>query len=229
MTIDNWLELELLRGISDQNLQRRLLQEKDPTLRNIISITTQWQWAKDAVAQFIIENKISENESNPEETNNISYGRTSNRRKGPVNGNLDSDPEKTWDEHQAQLIKSVPKNEHQIQLIKSVPRSGHPVELIESLPRNGHKEDCNQRGNANSPTNTSDDITGTRPCEDNNYTVGKIHFGLPIDRKPKLRNVKITPITNGYILNSYQFCSDVSLDTSPMGTIIGAFCLLSWF
>ena len=40
MTIDNWLEFELLRGISDQNLQRRLLQEKDPTLKNMISLAT---------------------------------------------------------------------------------------------------------------------------------------------------------------------------------------------
>ena len=40
MMTDNWLELELIRGISDQNLQRRLLQEKDPTLKNMISLAT---------------------------------------------------------------------------------------------------------------------------------------------------------------------------------------------
>ena len=30
MTLDNWLELEVLLGINDQNLRKRLLQEKDP-------------------------------------------------------------------------------------------------------------------------------------------------------------------------------------------------------
>ena len=87
MTIDNWLELELVRGISDQNLQRRLLQEKDPTLKDMISLATQWQSAEDAVAQFIIENETSENE--PEEANDIDYGKT------PY---LDSDHEKTYTE-----------------------------------------------------------------------------------------------------------------------------------
>ena len=139
MTIHNWLELELLHGINDQNLQRRLLQEKDPTLKDMISIATQWQSAEDAVAQFIIENKMSENESDPEEANHISYGRTSNQRKGPVNGNLNSDHKQTRDEHQAQLIKSVTQNEHQIQLIKSVPRKGHPVQLIKSAPWNEYQ------------------------------------------------------------------------------------------
>ena len=98
MRIDNWLELELIRGISDQNLQRRLLQEKDPTLKNMISLATQWQSAEDAVAQFIIDNETSDNESEPEEVNDINYARTPNRKKGPVIGNLDSDHEQTYTE-----------------------------------------------------------------------------------------------------------------------------------
>ena len=53
MTVDNWLELELVRGIRDQNLQRTLLQEKDPTLKDVISIATQWQSAEDAHCWYI--------------------------------------------------------------------------------------------------------------------------------------------------------------------------------
>ena len=59
MTLDNWLELELLRGINDQNLQKRLLQEKDPALRDMVSIATAWQSAED-VAQFIFNNETND-------------------------------------------------------------------------------------------------------------------------------------------------------------------------
>ena len=38
MTTNNWLELELVRGINDQNLQKRLLQERNPMLQDMISI-----------------------------------------------------------------------------------------------------------------------------------------------------------------------------------------------
>jgi hypothetical protein len=102
MTIDNWLELELIRGISDQNLQRRLLQEKDPSLKDMISLATQWQSVEDAMAQFIIDNETSGNESEPEEANDIDYGKTPNRKKGPVTGNLDSDHEQTYTEDATQ-------------------------------------------------------------------------------------------------------------------------------
>ena len=61
MTIDNWLEVELIRGINNQNLQKRLLQEKDPMLKDLVCIATQWQSAEAAMAQFIINNKPSEN------------------------------------------------------------------------------------------------------------------------------------------------------------------------
>ena len=61
MTINNWLELELIWGINDQNLQKRLLQEKNPMLKDMISIATQWQSAETAMAQFIIANEPSEN------------------------------------------------------------------------------------------------------------------------------------------------------------------------
>jgi hypothetical protein len=93
MTINIWLELELVRGIRDQKLQRRLLQEKDPMLKDMINIATQWQSVEDAVAQFIINNEMSEKESEPEEANDINYGKIANQKKGPVPGNLDSDHE----------------------------------------------------------------------------------------------------------------------------------------
>ena len=75
-TIDNWLELELVRGINDQNLQKRLLREKNPMLQDMISIATQWQSAETAMAQFIIDNEPSETDSKPEEANDTTYGRT---------------------------------------------------------------------------------------------------------------------------------------------------------
>ena len=76
MTIDNWLELELVRGINDQNLQKRLLRERNPMLQDMISIATQWQSAETAMAQFIIDNEPSETDSKPEEANDTTYGRT---------------------------------------------------------------------------------------------------------------------------------------------------------
>ena len=59
MTLDNWLELEVLRGINDQNLRKRLLQEKDPALRDLVNIATAWQSAED-VAQFIFNNETND-------------------------------------------------------------------------------------------------------------------------------------------------------------------------
>ena len=49
MTPDDWLQLELLRGVNDPMLQKRLLQERSPTL---ISIATQWQSAENAQISF---------------------------------------------------------------------------------------------------------------------------------------------------------------------------------
>ena len=43
MTPNNWLELELLWGINDQRLQKRLLQERNPTLKDMVLIATAWQ------------------------------------------------------------------------------------------------------------------------------------------------------------------------------------------
>ena len=88
MTIDNWLELELVRGINDQGLQKRILLERNPMLQAMISIATQWQSAETAMAQFIVDNESSETNSESEETNDIHYKRTPNRSKGPVTNNL---------------------------------------------------------------------------------------------------------------------------------------------
>ena len=56
----------------------------------MISIATQWQSAETAMSQFIIDNEPSENDREPEEANDTHYGRTPNRKKGPVTGNLNS-------------------------------------------------------------------------------------------------------------------------------------------
>ena len=61
MTIDNWLEVELIRGINDPTLQKRLLQESDPILKDMVRIAMQWQSAEDIMTHFIIDNEPSEN------------------------------------------------------------------------------------------------------------------------------------------------------------------------
>ena len=40
MTAENWLKLELVRGISDQDLQKRILRELNPMMQEMISIAT---------------------------------------------------------------------------------------------------------------------------------------------------------------------------------------------
>ena len=44
----------------------------------------------------------------------------------------------------------------------------------------------------------------------------------PLDRKPKMHNVKITPVNSGYQLKFSQFSSDVYPDTGRTETIIAA-------
>ena len=85
ITAENWLEMELVQGISDQGLQKRILWERNPMLPDMISIATRWQSAEDAMAQFIIDIESSETNSDPEEANNE---RPSNWSKGPVTSNL---------------------------------------------------------------------------------------------------------------------------------------------
>ena len=69
MTAENWLKLELVRGISDQGLQKRILQERNPMLRDMISIATRWQSAEDAMAQFIVDIESSEHVLLPQTQN----------------------------------------------------------------------------------------------------------------------------------------------------------------
>ena len=54
------------------------------------------------MAQFIIDNETSKNESEPEEANDIDYGTTPNRKKVPVTGNLDCDHKQTYAENAKQ-------------------------------------------------------------------------------------------------------------------------------
>ena len=75
MTADNWLELELIRGVNDRNLQKRTLQEHNPMLRDMVSIATLWQSAETAMAQFIPNNETSVTYSEPEEINDPYYER----------------------------------------------------------------------------------------------------------------------------------------------------------
>ena len=102
MTIDNWLEVELIRGIYNPTLQKRLLQESDPILKDMVRIAMQWQSAEDVMTQFIIDNKASEHESEPEEVNGTPYGRTPNQTKGPVTGNLEDERDRNDKENATQ-------------------------------------------------------------------------------------------------------------------------------
>ena len=52
MTPKDWLQQELLRGVNDPGLQRKLLQERDPKLEDLINIATLWQNAEDAQQSF---------------------------------------------------------------------------------------------------------------------------------------------------------------------------------
>ena len=48
----DWLQQELLRGVNDPLLQKKLLQESDPTVQELINICTLWQNAEDAQQSF---------------------------------------------------------------------------------------------------------------------------------------------------------------------------------
>ena len=88
MTVDNWLELELIRGVNDQNLKKKILREHNPMLQDMVSIATLWQSAETAMAQFIADNESSVTDSECEETNDPYYERKSTWSKGPVTDNL---------------------------------------------------------------------------------------------------------------------------------------------
>ena len=76
----------------------------------------------------------------------------------------------------------------------------------------------NKQGKADSPTDTSTSgEDGHVLRADSNHTSRK-----PFDQRPKMHNVKITPVTSGYKLNSYQFSSDVYPDTGCVETVIAA-------
>ena len=67
MTAENWLELELIQGISDPNLRKRILQECDPKLQDMVCIAKRWQSAEDAIAQFAVDTESSETSSEQNE------------------------------------------------------------------------------------------------------------------------------------------------------------------
>ena len=52
MRSNDWLALELIRGVSDAMLQKKLLQEQDPTLQQLVRIAEQWQAADSAQTAF---------------------------------------------------------------------------------------------------------------------------------------------------------------------------------
>merc|ERR1711940_210822 len=85
MTTENWLELELIQGINDPNLRKRILQECNPKLQDMVCIAKRWQSAKDATAQFTPDTELSETNSERNEASDESY----NWNKGPVTNTTD--------------------------------------------------------------------------------------------------------------------------------------------
>ena len=172
MTAENWLELELIQGINDPNLRKRILQECNPKLQDMVSIATRWQSAEDAIAQFIVDIESSETSSEADEAND----EIPNWNKNPVASNLDY--------------------------------TRNRKEREENM--NG-----NQRGKDDTPTDTSTSGDDGLVRRTNDYTTGK-----PLDRRPKMGNVRITPLTDGYRHSFLQFSSDVYPDTGCMDTVI---------
>ena len=48
----DWLALELIRGVSDAELQKKLLLEQDPALHRLVRIAEQWQAVDSAQTAF---------------------------------------------------------------------------------------------------------------------------------------------------------------------------------
>ena len=173
MTTENWLELELIQGISDPNLRKRILQECNPRLQDMIGIATRWQSAEDATAKFVVETETSETSSEQDEASEEVHI----WNKGPVTSTID--------------CTRNPREE-------------------EEENTNG-----NQKSKNDTPTDTS--ISGDNGLvrRTGDYTTGK-----PLDQGPRMRNVRITPVANGYRQNFLQFSYDVHPDTGCMETVI---------
>ena len=168
MTTENWLELELIQGINDPNLRKRILQECNPKLQDMVCIAKRWQSAEDATTQFTADTESSETDSEKNEASDEIH----NWNKGPV----------------------ISTNDY----------ARNPKEREEDM--NG-----NQKSKSDTlPTNT--------PTDDNdvhNRTTKK-----PLDLGPRMRNVRITPVTDNCRHDFLQFNSDVYPDTSCMETVI---------
>ena len=74
----------------------------------------------------------------------------------------------------------------------------------------------NKRGKDDTPTDTSTSGDDRRVRRTSNDCMSR----KPFDRRPKMRNVRITPVTNGYRHNFLQFSSDVYPDTGCTETVI---------
>ena len=167
MTAENWLELELIQGINDPNLRKRILQECNPKLQDMVCIAKRWQSAKDATAQFAADTESSETSNERNEASDEIH----NWNKGPVTNTMDHT-----------------RN-----------------------PKGGEENTNNeQKSKDDTPTNTPTD-------DDNAYE----HItNKPLDLEPKMRNVKITPVTDNCRHDFLQFSSDVYQDTGCMDTVI---------
>ena len=167
MTTENWLELELIQGINDPNLRKRILQECNPKLQDMVCIAKRWQSAEDATAQFAADTESSETNSEKNEASDEVH----NWNKGPVTSTNDY--------------------------------TRNPKEREENT--NG-----NQKSKGDTPTNTSTDDDDVH-----DHTTEK-----PLDLGPRMRNVRITPVTDNYRHDFLQFSSDVYPKTGCMETVI---------
>ena len=74
MKTNNWLELELVRGINHQGLQKRILRERNPMLQDMISIATLWQSAETTRPSLLLTTSVAKRIANPKKrTTHITY------------------------------------------------------------------------------------------------------------------------------------------------------------
>jgi hypothetical protein len=89
---NDWLALELIRGVSDAMLQKKLLQEQEPTLQQLVRIAEQWQAADSAQTAFGTEaTEFVRQTCTEEELEETEYIRKASNYKREINERWKSD------------------------------------------------------------------------------------------------------------------------------------------
>jgi hypothetical protein len=89
---NDWLALELIRGVSDAELQKKLLQEQEPSLQQLVRIAEQWQAADSAQTAFGTEaTEFVRQTCTEEELEETEYIRKASNYKREINERWKSD------------------------------------------------------------------------------------------------------------------------------------------